>query len=203
MTMKWDHPGGDLLAVRRRLLDALLESIREKGFRATTVTDVVRHARTSRRTFYEWFDSREECYLALLDASDVDLRDRIGAAVDPGADWAVQIRQAATAYVAFVADNPTLTLTSIREFPGLGEAARIQDRRALDAFAAMLNHMVDSPRFREVGVAPLSRYGAQLLLGGIKELTALVVEDGGDMAEMTETIVRSALALLDPDGRGR
>jgi hypothetical protein len=36
-----------------------------------------------------------------------------------------------------------LTRSSIREFSGLGEAARIQGRRALDAFAAMLNHMVD------------------------------------------------------------
>ncbi|MFI5067448.1 MAG: TetR family transcriptional regulator, partial [Streptosporangiales bacterium] len=40
---------------RRRLLAGLAEAIRERGFRESTVADVVRHARTSRRTFYEHF----------------------------------------------------------------------------------------------------------------------------------------------------
>jgi AcrR family transcriptional regulator len=192
------HPGGDPLVARRRLLDALLESIGQKGFRATTVTDIVRLARTSRRTFYEWFETREECYLALIDASDLEMHAKVGGAVDPRAPWTEQIRQATAAYVEHVAANPVLTLTSIRELPSLGEPALVQDRRTLDAFADLLNGIVDNPRFREAGVRPVSRYTAQLLLGGIKELTAMVVEDGGDVREMTETIVQAALALLRP-----
>ena len=37
---------------RRRLLDGLAASISERGYRDTTVADIVRHARTSKRTFY-------------------------------------------------------------------------------------------------------------------------------------------------------
>ena len=38
---------------RGRLLDGLATSIGERGYRDTTVADIVRHARTSKRTFYE------------------------------------------------------------------------------------------------------------------------------------------------------
>ena len=50
-------------AFRRRLLDGLAESIVAIGYRNTTVADIVRLARTSRRTFYEHFASKEECFV--------------------------------------------------------------------------------------------------------------------------------------------
>jgi AcrR family transcriptional regulator len=37
-------------AFRGRLLDGLADSITERGYRTTTVADVVRHAKTSKRT---------------------------------------------------------------------------------------------------------------------------------------------------------
>ena len=51
---------------RRRLLDGLEMSIHERGYRDTTVADIVRHARTSKRTFYDQFSSKEECFIELL-----------------------------------------------------------------------------------------------------------------------------------------
>jgi AcrR family transcriptional regulator len=39
-----------LLTVAERLLDGLVSSIGERGYRDTTVADIVRHARTSKRT---------------------------------------------------------------------------------------------------------------------------------------------------------
>ncbi|MFL6125957.1 helix-turn-helix domain-containing protein [Actinophytocola sp.] len=55
----------------------------EIGYRSTTVADIVRRARTSRRTFYEHFAGKEECFVALLtDANDAMIRS-ITAAVDP------------------------------------------------------------------------------------------------------------------------
>ncbi len=54
---------------RDRLIAAMAASIEAKGYRETTVADVVRLARTSRRTFYEHFVDRESCFLALFDAT--------------------------------------------------------------------------------------------------------------------------------------
>ena len=69
-------------AFRHRLLDGLAESIAERGYRDTTVADVVRNAKTSKRTFYDEFASKEECFVELLRANNDDLIARITAAVD-------------------------------------------------------------------------------------------------------------------------
>src|SRR5204862_4864549 len=86
-------------AFRDRVLDGLAASIGERGYRDTTVADIVRHARTSKRTFYEQFASKEECLIELLRRNNEDLIAGIRAAVDPEAGWQEQIRQAAVAYV--------------------------------------------------------------------------------------------------------
>ena len=59
------------------------ESVADKGYRDTTVADVVRIARTSRRSFYEHFDDRDACYLALFDAVNDALMAEVAAAVKP------------------------------------------------------------------------------------------------------------------------
>ena len=70
---------------RQRLLDALEEGIAEDGYPRTTVADIVRRARTSRRTFYEHFDSREACFVALLTDANAEQIRQISAAVDANA----------------------------------------------------------------------------------------------------------------------
>jgi AcrR family transcriptional regulator len=68
---------------RARLTEALAASIEEKGYRATTVADVVRLARTSRRTFYEHFADRDACFLALFDETTDRVMEQLAAAVEP------------------------------------------------------------------------------------------------------------------------
>ena len=70
---------------RRRLLDGLATGIEVRGYRDTTVADIVRHARTSKRTFYDHFATKEECFFELLDANNEDLVVTLRAAVDPAA----------------------------------------------------------------------------------------------------------------------
>ena len=110
---------------RQRLLDGLAAAIDERGYRASTVADIVRYARTSKRTFYDQFASKEECFLELL-ATDIErLGESIAAVVDPQADWHRQIRQAVEAYVSYIEARPAITLSWIRELPSLDAAARI------------------------------------------------------------------------------
>ena len=51
---------------RERLLAGLAAALRERPYGDITVADVVRHARTSRRTFYEQFADKQDCLIALL-----------------------------------------------------------------------------------------------------------------------------------------
>src|SRR5271169_4813738 len=99
----------DVDPFRQRLLDGLAGSITERGYRASTVADIVRHARTSKRTFYDQFPSKEQCFLELLHADVGRLGENIRDAVDPDADWQNQIRQAVEAYVSHIEAQPAIT----------------------------------------------------------------------------------------------
>jgi len=183
-------------AFRRRLLDGLAESIAERGYRATTVADVVRGARTSKRTFYDEFASKEECFVELLAANNDDLIAGITAAVDGRATPEMQVDAAVGAYVDHIESRPEITLSWIREAPALGDLARPLNRVAMQHLTDMLVAISGSPGFAGAGLGPLSRPLALILLGGLRELTALLVEDGHDVQGIVEPAVTAARALL-------
>lgn len=185
-------------AFRDRVLDGLAASIGERGYRDTTVADIVRHARTSKRTFYEQFGSKEECLIELLRRNNEDLIATIQAAVDREADWQQQIRQAAQAYVDHIGSRPAITLSWIREAPALGAVARPLNRLAMEALTDMLVDLTDSPGFRRAKLPPISRPLALILLGGLRELTALFVEDERDVSGIVDPAVAAATAILGP-----
>jgi AcrR family transcriptional regulator len=185
-------------AFRDRLIDGLAASIGERGYRDTTVADIVRHARTSKRTFYEQFASKEDCLIELLRRNNEDLIANIQAAVDPEADWQQQIRQASEAYVDHIGSRPAVTLSWIREAPALGVVARPLNRLAMEALTDMLVNLTDSPGFQRGGLPPISRPLALILLGGLRELTALFVEDDRDVQGIVEHAIAAATAILGP-----
>lgn len=187
----------DIDPFRRRLLDGLAASITERGYRATTVADIVRHARTSKRTFYGQFPSKEQCFLELLHADVERLAEEIRSAVDPNADWQTQIRQAVEAYVGHIGSKPAITLSWIRELPSLdAAAARPFQRRGMQLLTNLLIGLSGSPGFQQVGLPPLTRPLAVILVGGLRELTALAVEDGHSVREIVEPAVHASVALL-------
>lgn len=185
---------------RQRLLSAFEASIAEDGYQKTTVAAVVRRARTSRRTFYEHFDSREACFLALLAEAYADQIHRISAAVDATAPWRVQVRQAIEAWIDSSSARSALMLSSIRDLPALGVAARDLQRGVMDDFIDMVQALGDTGEFRSAGVGPVSRPRVVMLLGGLRELTAVTVENGGAMSDITDEAVAASIALLRPDG---
>src|ERR1700753_3928380 len=96
------------LGHRARLISAMAESIADKGYRDTTVADVVRLARTSRRNFYEHFDDRDACFLALFDATNASLMQEIAHTVDPQTTLDEQVDTAVDTYIASVLGRPDL-----------------------------------------------------------------------------------------------
>ncbi|WP_442788217.1 TetR/AcrR family transcriptional regulator [Amycolatopsis sp. NBC_01286] len=183
---------------RQRLLDGLAASITEDGFRDTTVAGIVRRARTSRRTFYEHFSSKEACFVALLAEANRQMIRQITEAVDPRAPWADQVRQAIEAWIAAAESQPEITLSWIRDVPALGASTRDLQREAMEGFIAMTLRLTDTAEMRAAGIRPLSRQLAIMLLGGLRELIATTVEDGGRAGDVTEVAVRASIALLGP-----
>jgi AcrR family transcriptional regulator len=181
---------------RQRLLDALEECVAENGYPRTTVADIVRRARTSRRTFYEHFDSREACFVALLTDANAEQVRQIAAAVDENGPWQTQVRQAVEAWISTGESRSSLMVSWIRDVPSLGAGARRLQRDAMENFIEMVQALGATDEFRAAGIGPVSRQRIIMLLGGLRELTAITLEEGGRMSDITEEAVDASIALL-------
>ena len=185
---------------RRRLLDGLAASIATDGYRKTTVADIVRRAHTSRRTFYEHFTGKEDCLAALLAENNAEAIREINAAVDPAAAWQTQIRQAVEAWVAHAESATPITLSWIRDLPASGALARRSHREASEAYITAIQNLCDTEMMHTSGVGPISRQQALIILGGLREVLAATVEEGGRPSDLTEVVVDAVIALVGPRG---
>jgi AcrR family transcriptional regulator len=118
---------------RQRILRATAEVAAEHGAGEVTVAHIVERAGVSRRTFYELFVDREECFLAALDEAVA----RAGAAVLPayGAEqaWRERIRAALAALLRFLDEDPGTRALLIVESLGAGPRALERRGRVIDA----------------------------------------------------------------------
>lgn len=183
---------------RQRLLDGLAASIADRGYHDTTVAEIVRRAKTSRRTFYEHFTSKETCFVALITEANNEMILLISAAVDPSVPWQAQVRDAVVAWLACAESQPAVIHSWIRDVPSLGAIARDLQRDLMENFIVMVQTLTDTEELRAAGIGRVSRQLAIVLLGGLRELMASMVEDGGKVADVTETAVQAAIALLGP-----
>ncbi|WP_107840726.1 TetR/AcrR family transcriptional regulator [Metasolibacillus meyeri] len=52
---------------KRKIIEASLQLFIEKGFHHTSVQDIIEHSNISKGTFYNYFASKNECFLAILE----------------------------------------------------------------------------------------------------------------------------------------
>ena len=116
---------------------------------------------------------------------------------DPQARLA-QVRQAIEAWISSGEARPALMLSWIRDVPSLGAVARGLQRDSLESFIDMVGALGATDEFRAAGVGPVSRPRIIMLLGGLRELTAITVEEGGRMSDVAEEAVDASIALLNP-----
>lgn len=183
---------------RERLVDALAASIEENGYRETTVADVVRIARTSRRNYYEHFGDRDACFLALFEASSDAILQRIAEAVRPDLPWQEQVDDALGAYLDTVAARPALWQSFVRELPGLGEPGAACQRLATERFAELLVGLVESGRREqpELGMRSLAVDMAIIIVGGLRELTVIALDQGRDVRDLRPVAAQTVKAIL-------
>lgn len=93
---------------RERLIAGLAEAVAENGFAATTIGHITRHAAVSRRTFYEHFSSKDECFVAAYDAVMEQLGERVREAYEAAGDWPHAVRDGIAAMLSFLAGEPHL-----------------------------------------------------------------------------------------------
>jgi AcrR family transcriptional regulator len=180
----------------------LAQSVREKGLQHTQIADVVRHARTSRRTFYECFTDKESAFVELIRESSIALRGLVEAAVDPRAPWEEQIDGALDAYFTALSGDPTLVATVSRELPTLGKRGAALQHEGVERFAQLVVQLTRGPAMRRAGVRAVTLEEAAMLMGGIAELVARAVHEDRPLSEAARTAKTVIKAAIGPPSPG-
>ncbi len=179
---------------RDRLLAGMAAAVSERGSLAgTTVADVVRHARTSRRTFYEHFVDRDACYLELFGAAIAAQMQAVNANVRPG-PIGEQLESLVSAWLDTLAEAPDLATSFVRDLPGLGARGAEAQAASLERFATLL---VELTADRD-DVASLSHDIALAVVAGLRELVVTARGQGRDVHELQPVAVQLLRAVSAP-----
>jgi len=194
----------DVLASQRgRLLDAMAEAVAEHGYGATTVAHVVALAGVSRKTFYEHFSDKEDCFLALYDTGIAYVLGRIADALgDETADDDPRARVAAglLAFLTVLAEERAFCRAIILEVHAAGARAIARRRATLEAFAQRYEDVNALARAQDPSIPPLSHDIALAVVGAILELVAIRVADdeSARLPELSEPLTEFVLRHVTP-----
>jgi AcrR family transcriptional regulator len=123
---------------RQPILEAMIRVAGRKGYRATSVADVVGDARASRATFYKYFADKHDCFLAAYELA----IERIWAAAQAGCDrkrpWPERALDGLAAIIDLLADDPALARAALIEIAAAGEEGQLRRWATVDRFARLL-----------------------------------------------------------------
>ncbi len=155
--------GGVAEIQRMRMIGALTEVARERGASGVTVAHVVARSGVSRRTFYELFEDRDDCFLAALDLAVQRAAQRVVPAYETGGTWRERIRAGLGALLEFLEDEPGLGALCVVDALAAGP-------RALERRAQVVSALIDvthEGRKEARGSARPTRLTAEGVVGAV------------------------------------
>jgi AcrR family transcriptional regulator len=185
------HPSlGPLLTERvqrAKLLEAMVQAVADKGYANATVADAVRLARVSRGTFYELFDSKEDCLLAAYRLGTEVLEERVAAAVRDAADWREELRLGLRAYLRTLEEEPLFARVYLLQAHIVPEEREAVIRR----FAARYGKS-----FMRSGRPVPPDEALYALAVGVHELACTRVRRGEGVRDLEDIVVGYAVRLV-------
>jgi AcrR family transcriptional regulator len=179
---------------RSRLMAAMAMLVAERGYPATSLTQIVKTAGVARHTFYEHFADKEALFLAVFDDG-CKRAFRVTQKAAEGAEgpWAEKMRAGLHAYLAAIAEEPDLARLCLIESQSAGPAAMDHYERELRRFAALLREGRESnPRGAEL---PDSL--DEILVGGVVWMLNKQLS-GGDAKGMLDLLPGVLEFVLSP-----
>lgn len=129
---------------KARLEGAMVEAVARHGYAGTTLRELVALAGVSKTTFYEHFESKEDCFLATLDATTVETTRRVGAAYRGSGDFRERMTAGLSAFMELVVEEPGAASLAAVESLTLGSAGVAHRERASEAFEEIARQSFDS-----------------------------------------------------------
>jgi AcrR family transcriptional regulator len=178
---------------RERLLDGIANVVAAKGYAATRVVDITDHAGVSRKTFYELFTDKEDCFLAAYDAITALLMDKMARALEAVADdtWEAKVHALLGEFLNFLAAEPAFARMCIVEVLGSGPRGLARRDAAIEAFFPIVDQI---PRQQPGADQWLSDLTPVFVTGGILEVVYAAIRRGetASLPDLEEDLTRLA-----------
>jgi AcrR family transcriptional regulator len=163
---------------RGRMICAVADAVAEKGYAATTVADVIALAGVSRKSFYEHFDSKEDCFLASYDTGAAAIFDAMAVAAEGLEDWEEILDSVFTTWLEFLAADLAFTRAYMVEFWAAGDAARERWKTRRDRTAGLLKALHERARAQDPAIVPVSDTLIAAVVGGVNRVVISEALDG-------------------------
>lgn len=145
------------------MVAAMVDVAAERGLAEATVAHIVASSGVSRRTFYEMFSDREDCFLAALDEAIGRASEYLSEVYDPAAKWRERVHAGLVALLEFIEDEPGMGRLCVVET--LGGGPKVLERRR--QLLGQLTTVIDEGRAEARAGATLPPLTAEGVVGGV------------------------------------
>lgn len=183
---------------RARLLEAVGRAVADRGYAGATIDDIVRGAGVSKKTFYEHFRDKEECFLAAYEAAGGELFARVREAHSGTSAWIDRMRDGISAYLRWLAAEPALARVFLIEVAAAGPRAAECRERLRDRYAELMRELQDQARAE---IPSLPRLPAEIfhaVVAAVDELVVRRIREGRaeELPELEPVLLYLQVALL-------
>jgi AcrR family transcriptional regulator len=175
---------------RTRLLEAVGRAVAEKGYAAATIDDIVRGASVSKKTFYEHFSDKLDCFLDAYEAASDQLLAHVRAAQDAAdpSSWLARTRAGIHAYLRWLAAEPALARVFLIEVAAAGPEALERRERLRDRYAERMREL------QEANSVTDEIFHA--VVAAADDLVVRRLREGGDLLELEPILLYLQVSLL-------
>jgi len=155
----------------------MIEVVADRGFEATTVSQVVAAARVSRNAFYEFFADKADCFLTVTDELGRELlKEMTELSFEDG--WVEVVRRGTALYLAWWREHSVLARAYFLGVAELGANGLAQRQAAYGRFEAMFLELARRARLEQPELEPLSPLVPRALVFAITEIVAEEIRAG-------------------------
>ena len=184
---------------RQRLFRAASAVFARNGYAEATAEAIAREAGMSKATFYEHFDNKEDCIIALFDAASEAVLAAMSQAPAPEtADPATRYQAAIGAFLGALGAFPDEAQTLLVEVIGAGPRAMQRRDRVLAAFA----EFIDATNAADAAAGLVPRLAGPedsfAIVGAVVELASRQLRTGqpAHVSELEPVVERLIVGLL-------
>jgi len=178
----------------------MLREVGERGYAATTVSDVVGRAQVSRSAFYVLFDDKQDCFLAACDEVGERTVARVaGLASQPS--WLDALNVGFDDFLVWWNAQPGLMAAFLVDMPTAGRPALEQRDRQIARFAEILDALAARAREEQPELPPLPELATRCLISGIFDLFGREIRAGRRerLAVLREPVLALVIRTLADD----